>query len=136
MSIPAPKHISTAAEKDEIMTIIRRPDCKKFLFDGIGMKTLRDMDIDVFRLVVEENEAHMFEPDEFKALITDCVRETWDFNNEFTLGPEGIIRLTYDMTALIKENVTDTFMNDQLAQIKKRKEAIETEWRNKQLQDP
>ncbi|KAF8860479.1 hypothetical protein BDZ45DRAFT_688468 [Acephala macrosclerotiorum] len=134
MSIPAPKHISTAAEKDEIMAIIRQTGAQKFIFNRMLMQTMRDMDIDMFRLTVEENEAHMFEPDEFKALLIQCVRETWDFNNEFTLGTEGIIRFTYDMTTMIQESVTDQMMKLKFAEIKTRKDEIETEWRNKQLQ--
>ncbi|KAE8454261.1 hypothetical protein EG329_005186 [Mollisiaceae sp. DMI_Dod_QoI] len=132
-NIPEPKIIPSAFDKDGIMMLIRSDGVREFLYENMRLRTLRDMDIDTFRLALQHLRNFPIDSDTFRDLIIQCVRETWDFNDEFTLGPKGIIRFTYDMTKLIHKLASD-FAKARIKEIEKRKNEVETEWRNKQLQ--
>lgn len=96
-AVPTPVFVATPAEKSLIMNYVRRNDIREKIFDELGLRTMRDMDVDLFRLLIDslrtQGALPTLNPTQFYATIVQCVRENWEFNNEFT----WVILLSFDV---------------------------------------
>ncbi|KUJ13001.1 uncharacterized protein LY89DRAFT_785531 [Mollisia scopiformis] len=130
--IPEPTFVPTAESKNTIMEIVRRSDFPKAIFGRLDARSMQDIDFETLRRLVTGG-GYKIRPVPFKATIIQCVREVWDFNTEFTLGPEGIVRLTHDLRTVVAQE-GGPILAAQLADIEAKKNKINSEWRRKQLQ--
>ncbi|KUJ19392.1 uncharacterized protein LY89DRAFT_780339 [Mollisia scopiformis] len=135
MTIPRPAFLATRLEKDRLMEIVRDRNVQDELYtNNVHMRTMRDMDVDAFGRFLEARKDKSwigkYVPAEFYAIVTQCVRETWDFNDEFTLGPQGIIRFTYDVRPTLTRNGSD-YQKAKFAELQQRVDEANRKWRNR-----
>lgn len=89
LSISEPPYLPTAEEKDQLMGIVRHWSFTKFLFDQIDLQTMRDVDVGTLAQILRDGgwqkpDESAIDTDVVWCMIIQCVRETWDLNDEFT----------------------------------------------------
>ena len=82
--VPEPAYILSAAEKDKVMELIRKPEVPELLYKAYDFRSMGDFDIEMLRLFFLKAYRYQVRRVPFKAIIIQCVRQAWDFNTEFT----------------------------------------------------